>query len=130
MPKPLTDAKLIALAKEYKKAQEAEAEAKAEKEKVKGPIVTEMKRRGIKAIEKAGVRLNLALPTYTVYNMIKMRRVLGKELFAKVTKRVVDTDALEAAINSGKVTPKMLAKFATQEEKSAYPTVSFIPGGE
>lgn len=125
MTKKLTDARLFALAKKQKEAKQAEAAAKAEAEKYSGMVIPELQARGTKALEGGGVRVNMVEGEYMSYDLDDMRNTLSPKLFASVTKTVVDEAALKAAIDSGKIKPAKLARFARVQKKKPYILVSF-----
>lgn len=121
----LTDSKLFALAKKQKEAKQREAAAKADAEKASQLVIKELQDRGTKALEGGGVRVNLVAGDYTSYDLEAMQEALSPRVFAAATKTVVDEQALKALIDSGKIKPKTLAKFATQTPKKPYILVSY-----
>lgn len=133
MPAPrrtarMSDTRLFSLAKKQKQAKIAEKDAESEAERLSGLIIPELEARGTKAIEGGGVRINKVAGTYTAYDLEVMEQVLSPRLFKQVTKTVVDTDAMTAAINAGKIKPRVLARFAKTIDKKAYILVSYVAG--
>lgn len=122
----MSDTKLFRLAKKQKEAKQAETQAKSEAEALSKQIIPELQARGTKAIEGAGVRVNMVSGSYTSYDLDEAREVLGAKRFKRVTKVVVDADAMKAAIDDGTITARELAQFATNTPKAPYILVSYV----
>jgi hypothetical protein len=119
-PAGLTDTRLFALARKQKEAKLAEAAAKADAAELSGKIIPELTRRGVKALESDTVRINKVAPDETIYDLDAMEEHLSPKMFRTLTKRVPDAEAIKAALDSGTLKAKTLAKFATTQPKSAY----------
>lgn len=121
----MSDAKLFKLARKQKEAKLAEAAAKADAQTYSDQIIPELTRRGIKALEAEGIRVNKVQTDETVYDLDNMEQHLTPKMFKKLTKRVPDAAAIKAALDEGTLKPKVLAKFATTSPKAPYIVVTF-----
>lgn len=54
--------------------------------------------------------------TYIDYDMQRLRKILGKERWAKVTRRVLDKTLLEVAYETGEIDPKEIAPAAIKRK--------------
>lgn len=124
----LSDLKLFRLAKQQKDFKEAEKKAKADAATLSAQIIPELQRRGVKAIEGGGVRVNMVAGEETVYDLTAAKEVLKSSVYKQIVKEVPDTEAIAALISDGTIKPKTLAKFATQRPKAPYITVSYLKG--
>jgi hypothetical protein len=122
----MSDAKLFRLAKRQKVAKEAVATAEAEAKALSQQIIPELQARGTKAIEGSGVRVNMVSGSYTSYDLEEMKAILGPRRYKRVTKVVVNTDEMKAAIDDGTITARELAQFATTTDKAPYILVSYV----
>jgi len=119
----MTDARLAKMAADYYEAHQQEKAGKATKQKIAAKMLPDLKARGVKAIDLLGWKITNVIQHYTVYDAVKARRVLGKERFIAVTKRVIDPDLLAQALSDGVVTDREIGKFSERKEKANYASV-------
>lgn len=126
----MSSKKLFRLAKEYKEHKQAETDAKAEATTLAAKIIPELRARKVKALESEefGIRINKTEGEFTAYDVDAAKKALGAAMFDKVTKRVIDADALNEQITAGNIKSSQLKKFATATPKAPYITVTFIGG--
>lgn len=124
----LSDRKLFRLGRQYKEAQAEETAAKAAKETIRDKVVPELNRRGVKALEGEGVRINKTDPEETVYNVDKAADTLDDEVFDYITEVKIVPARVSECLADGRIKPKQLRKFAKVHPKASYITVSFTDG--
>jgi len=121
----LTDKELATLARKREAVKEEMAELQDKYDKFSDKILTELEKRGTKAIEHDGVRIAYVQGKSTIYNFDAMKKSLPTPLLKKITKEVLDTSALQEMVQKGKISPAKLAKFTEIRENAPYPKISF-----
>jgi hypothetical protein len=116
----MSTARLMKMCEKYYHAHRALKDAEADKETLSPKIITELKRRGTKALDAMGWKVNHVVQMMTVYDTDEARRRLTKAKFMAVTERVVTSDAVAAALSEGKITERELARFSKRVPKSSY----------
>lgn len=125
MPNRMSDTKLFQLGRKLAAAKQAVKDAQADAKAIQDRIIPELESRGTKAIEGAGIRLNMVTGEDTRYDLDDMKEHLSPSLYKKCVKEVPDPEAIKALVDAGKIRPKTLAKFSRVIPKSPYvlPTV-------
>lgn len=124
----LTDTRLSELALRHKELKAKEAKFKADAERIQGKIIKELKRRGTKAIEHEGaksiVRVTVVTQDQVYIDFGKLKSRLKPSQVRKVTKEELDTSALQQLVQSGKVSPAIVAACSEVTPKKPYIQVS------
>lgn len=119
----MNDQALAQLAAEYKTAKERVAKAEERADKLKLKLVEELTRRETSGIITGGYKITLVSPTTVEYDERRLQKRLGKK-WASVQKTVFDPGLLSELVQSGQVSPAVVASCSTVKPKKPYPLVN------
>lgn len=124
-PEPeMSDRELARLAQEHKEIKNRIKALEAKAGKRKDVILAELERRGLKAIETEEVRVTMVQRTVVNYHVDQLKERLGPSKFKRITKPVVDKDALAEAVQQGKVNMEDVDACSSLQYQAPYITVS------
>lgn len=122
----LKDSSMLKLAKQHKELKK-EIEAKeAEANKIRDRIVRSMEEKGLEAVEGEGVRIKYVQAEEVTYDVKVLQRHLPKEVFEKVTTRVVDKEALSYQVQKKRVPKEVVLEAAEVKTKAPFIRVTIL----
>lgn len=120
----MNEARLFQLAAKYYELTEQIEQLKAARARLGDKIADDMLRKDVKSIKGEEWQITVVTPEVVEYDAKKAERVLGKPLFAKISRRIVDKDALHYQLSQGNVTADQIGQFAIVKPRKPYIRVS------
>lgn len=93
-------------------------QARADKRKER--VIAEMERRGIKALESDKFRVSFVQQEKVDYSLDALKESLTPALFRRITKPVVDREALSGMVQMGKIPAETVADCSTVTTSKPY----------
>lgn len=120
----MKDRDLMKIVEEREHLREQLAKAEAKEKKMTARIVAEMERREIRALEAGTFRVSYVAPQVVEINFDKLRTKLTPPLLKKVTKLVLDKDALADQVQAGKIPQSLVSRYSSVVPRAPYIRVS------
>lgn len=126
---PMEDREMFRLLQERQEILERIEALQARADKRKEKIVAEMERRGIKALENDKFRVSYVQQERVDYSLDALKNSLTPALFRRITKPVVDREALSGMVQMGKVSAEVVADCSTITTSKPYIVVKSKSNG-
>jgi hypothetical protein len=125
----MEDRELFRLVAERQEILERVEALQARADKRKEKVVSEMERRGIKALESDKFRVSYVCQERVDYSLDALKNSVTPALFRKITKPVVDRDALSGLVQMGKIPTEVVADCSTVSTSKPYIVVKSKSNG-
>lgn len=122
--KKLRDSELVKLAHKMEELKAKKNSIDSKVHKLQAEIVSELQRRGTKALENNGTKITLVQNVSIVYHPDLLRDKVGPSGWKRITERVLSKEKLAQAVVAGKIDAAVVDECSEERVSSPYVKVS------
>ena len=124
----MKETRLFELAEQYRTIKEETRRLESQRSKIVAKMVKELQSRDVKAIKGRELQVTLVESETVVYDIDKALKVVGPSRLKKISKRVIDGDALHYEVQEGHITIDELERFSQVKPRKPYVSVIEVGG--